>query len=172
MWAIPKLFRRDESPLRPPGARDEATFKAMCIRCGNCVRACPSEIIKRDTNSLPTSYLSPAIRYPRELYTDRYCLETCHKCAESCPTGAIEQMTLEQKNARVIGLAVLDIPNCLVSLDQNCGVCMGRCPQEAIEMVFCQATYVNSIAIDSSRCNGCGSCLTDCPVEVITIERV
>jgi len=36
-------------PLRPPGALDEAKFVGVCTRCGNCLRACPSGIIKRDT---------------------------------------------------------------------------------------------------------------------------
>lgn len=146
-------------------------FKALCIRCGNCGRACPTGIIKRDTGGQATSFLTPVIRFPTELYTDRYCLETCQECTQSCPTGSIERLTPERKNLRPIGLAVIDRPNCLVWQGENCGLCMEYCPQYAIDPVFCQATFENWVEIDSDKCNGCGSCLRICPVRVITVER-
>ena len=169
MLAIPKLFRGGDVPLRPPGSREEMAFKALCIRCGNCVRACPAKIIERDMDGQATSFLTPVIRYPAEPYTDRYCLDTCHECTQSCPSGAIERLTLEQKNRYPIGLAVIDIPECLLTLEQECGVCaeIGTCPQEAIAI----EPYVDTIRIDPDKCNGCGACRVVCPVGVITIER-
>jgi len=170
MLAVPKLLRGGHPPLRPPGAREEAAFKAMCIRCGNCVRACPSEIITRDTAGPADSFLTPVIRYPAELYTGRYCLETCHQCTQSCPSGALERLPLARKNRYRIGLAVIDVDECLLTFEQECGVCAetGTCPQEAITI----ALYVGTVRIDPDKCNGCGACRAVCPVGAISVKRV
>src|SRR3546814_16397310 len=34
--------------LRPPGALSEEAFLAACVRCGLCVRACPSDPISEE----------------------------------------------------------------------------------------------------------------------------
>ena len=85
------------SRLRPPGAVDEATFAGLCSRCGNCVRACPAGIIRPLTNGR-VDVLTPTLTF-----TDAYCREDCVRCTEVCPTGALEQVTLEQKPAVKIG---------------------------------------------------------------------
>ena len=37
--------RGAEGHLRPPGAREEADFLAACIKCGQCVEACPFDTL-------------------------------------------------------------------------------------------------------------------------------
>lgn len=171
--AIPRLFRGStDGELRPPGALDEMRFKALCVRCGNCVRACPSRIIVRQLAGEASGFLTPVVRFPPERPGERYCLETCHACTRSCPTGAIRPLTLAEKNRRPIGLAEIDLPDCLITLDQTCAVCQAACPQDAISLVFHRETYTNAVVVDPARCNGCGACLVVCPVNVISIRRV
>ncbi len=170
--AVPRLFRASPPVLRPPGAPDEMHFKALCVRCGNCVRACPSRIIERQLTGDVSGFLTPVVHFPTERNSQRYCLETCHACTRSCPTGAIERLSLESKNRRPIGLAVIDMPACLIAADQTCAVCVDACPQEAISLRFHEETYTNTVEVDPRRCNGCGACLLVCPVEVIAVQRV
>jgi len=170
--AIPRLFRASPPKLRPPGAAEEMRFKALCVRCGNCRRACPSGIIHRDLGGEASSFLTPVVRFPPERPGQRYCLETCHNCIQSCPTGALERLTLEQKNRRPIGLAVVDVSECLVTADKTCAICVDVCPREAISLAFCEETYTNTVRIDPSRCNGCGACVVVCPVDVVTITAL
>ena len=170
--AIPRFFRASPPVLRPPGAVDEMRFKALCVRCGNCVRACPSRIIERQWTGDVSGFLSPVVRFPAERNSQRYCLETCHECTQSCPSGAIERLSLESKNRRPIGLAVIDMPVCRISADQTCAICVDVCPQEAISLLFHRETYTNTVEVDSGICNGCGACLLVCPDDAIRIHRV
>jgi len=39
----------------------------------------------------------------------------------------------------------------------QCGACMDKCPEKAIEMQW------NRVMIDPDRCSGCGACLAECP---------
>ena len=40
--------------FRPPGALPEHQYKTVCARCGNCIQACPVDIIKSSFGSVPT----------------------------------------------------------------------------------------------------------------------
>jgi ferredoxin len=72
------------SVLRPPGAIKEDEFTGLCLRCGNCVRACPSGIIHPDTGrSGILGFLTPVIRFDNK----EYCNENCNACTKACPSG-------------------------------------------------------------------------------------
>lgn len=167
--AIPSLFQGGQSPLRPPGARDEMAFKAACIRCGNCVRVCPTGIIKRDMNGQASGFLAPVIRFSDELYPTDYCLPDCNKCTQACPTGAIERMGLAEKNIRPIGLIRVDADRCYLAIPEDCEVCVPVCPPRAIEAKFSYETG-SVLEIDPALCNGCGMCRTVCPASCLVVE--
>lgn len=170
--AVISRMLRDPSrrPLRPPGAMEETVFKGLCIRCGNCVRSCPSGIIHQDMGSAGAAgLLTPIVRF----HGQNYCLETCHACTRSCPSGAIEQLTLEQKNRRPIGLAKIDRSDCLLVQDEGeCGYCIGACGQEAIVEGFNAEEYKPTLDVLADKCNGCGACVGVCPTKVIRIDPV
>jgi ferredoxin len=157
-------------PLRPPGALAETAFKGLCIRCGNCVRSCPSGIIHQDMGSAGLAgLLAPVVRF----HGKKYCLETCHACTRSCPSGAIEQLTLAQKIRRPIGLAKIDRSDCIMIQEEGeCGYCMLVCPQDAIVDGFNEKTYEITLDVSADDCNGCGACVHDCPTKVIRIDPV
>ncbi|MCP4641819.1 MAG: 4Fe-4S dicluster domain-containing protein [bacterium] len=154
------------TPLRPPGTVDETTLATLCVRCGNCVRSCPTSIIQPDLRpSDVTAILTPIIRFD-----GNHCLETCRACGTNCPTGAIAALPLAEKNARKIGLATIDEDACLLALERDCSACAIICPHGAVTEEFSKETYTTMVRIDADACNGCGACIDVCPPVAIQVS--
>lgn len=171
--AVAALIPRDvlarRRSLRPPGSVEETVFKGACIRCGNCVRSCPSRIIKPSVNSNDAAgFLVPQLKFSGP----DYCREDCNKCGLSCPTGVIRPLPLQEKNLHVIGIAQIDLSECLLTWDRECGVCVPRCPRGAIVEEFLRETYTTAVKVVSEKCNGCGACVGICPAKVVTVNPV
>jgi ferredoxin-type protein NapF len=154
--------------LRPPGAVDEAAFTGLCVRCGNCARVCPSRIIHPTLVDGIDSLFTPTIRYDTA-----YCLESCQRCTDVCPSGALRRLTVREKRTAAIGLPRVDMSICLLGDDRECSLCRTHCPYDAIRIVFSEADYLSAPQVDPGRCNGCGACQVMCPtvpVKAIVIE--
>jgi ferredoxin-type protein NapG len=158
--------------LRPPGARAEPDFLAACIKCGQCVEACPF-----DTLGLARAGDEAAIGVPR--FDARQ--EPCHMCEdapciESCPTDALEKhVSIEEAR---MGLAVLaDQETCLAFQGLRCEVCYRACPMlgKAISLDFKPQERTGKHAfflpvVDSDHCTGCGMCEHACILEESAIR--
>ena len=170
-WAAVTLrFPRAEAarPLRPPGAIAERRFTGVCVRCGSCVRACPTKIIQPDLGQGGVAgFLAPALDFDKG-----YCLETCSRCTEVCPSGAISRLSLEQKRRTPIGLAQVDMEHCLLGEDKECSICVARCPYQAITIAFDRESYTSIPRIARDKCPGCGACELACPTtpKAITVR--
>ena len=150
--------RSDNAPLRPPGAIKEREFTGLCLRCGNCIHACPSKIIHPDTGqSGVLGFLSPVV-----LYKSDYCKQDCNACTTACPSGALQGLSLEQKNKYVIGKASVDTSLCLWGVSE-CHACLRPCPYEAIKVQWNEEAYESFPGVDPAKCNGCGACEAVCP---------
>ena len=148
-------------PLRPPGAADERRFSSLCVRCGNCVRVCPTGIIQADSLEHGVGgWLAPVITFDTD-----YCLESCEKCTAVCPSGAIAPVPLAGKSQAVIGVPQIDMTVCLLGADRECAICRNRCPYGAIRFVFDEIQYTLTPQVDLSRCPGCGACQVACPTQ-------
>jgi MauM/NapG family ferredoxin protein len=147
-------------PLRPPGAVDEATFTGVCVRCGNCARACPTDIIKADLGGHGLrSLLTPILEF-----RDGYCREDCVACTKVCPSGALARMDADEKGKSPLGVPAVDMSICLLGDERECTECKRWCPHEAIRYVFSEAEYTLVPVIDAAKCTGCGACEMACPV--------
>jgi polyferredoxin len=125
--------------LRPPGAlKPDGDFQAACVRCGACMRVCP-------TNALHPSGIENGIAglwTPTFVFNIGYCDYTCNTqageagenrpanlCATVCPTGAIAPLARAEKNEWRIGTAVFDHNRCLPwARGEECLVCEEQCP--------------------------------------------
>lgn len=159
-WVSPRLGADETLPLRPPGASpDDRRFLSLCVRCGNCVRVCPTGIVRPQLFAgSPTAWLVPYVTFVSD-----YCLPTCNRCGAVCPSGALLPFSLTKKPVTVIGKAVLEGDLCLLSEDRECGICRGHCPYHAIRLEFNEETYSVLPVVDLDRCPGCGACEAICP---------
>ncbi|MBN2290807.1 MAG: 4Fe-4S dicluster domain-containing protein [Pirellulales bacterium] len=160
---------QNASALRPPGAVPSWQFPQLCLRCGNCARACPSEIIRTDRqpgNLL--EWLTPVVVFETD-----YCREDCIDCMRVCPSGAIVQSDIAEKQAAVIGLAHINMDRCIMYMGPECRtMCMNSCPYEAIQMH--EWTFEDDRRypiIEAEKCPGCGACVLACtPMNAIEVR--
>ena len=148
-------------PIMPPGARNLAAFKDNCTACHACVAACPNNIIK------PASfeYGIDGIMLPTLKYDRKYCSYECNICSQTCPHGALEHISLKEKQKTQIALAVYDPSTRVIIQDGvNCGACSRSCPAGAIEMKENPVVPGQFLpSVNSSLCIGCGACEYACP---------
>jgi polyferredoxin len=170
--------------IRPPGSVREQDFLARCIRCGECMNVCP-------TNALHPTFMQAGIEgiwSPMLVPRIGYCDPTCVQCSVVCPTGAIDEITSEEKawvpmrgQEKVqgtpirIGTAFYDIGRCLPwSMATQCIVCEEWCPVSPKAIYFEEVEVVDGRGelvmlkrphVDPNLCVGCGACSFACPVK-------
>ncbi len=166
--ARPLLAAPEErSLLRPPGALPEAAFLGLCLRCGQCVQACPRDAIHlghlEHGLSLGTPYISP-----RERACDLCETKDGPACVAACPTGAL---TLASQAPVRMGTATIDTERCLAYHGDVCRSCFVACPLQG-KALFLEGALRPTI--DPTVCTGCGLCEEHCIIEpaAITITPI
>ena len=155
--------------LRPPGA-DLERINALCARCGNCMRACPYQLIQPDLGDSGLDGLFTPVMWLRSRNPDQeqYCFQDCVKCTQVCPTGALRPLTVKQKHDAAIGIAEIDRRKCVAWENKEyCAVCDEYCPYKAIKLE--KRGDVMCPVVDLSKCRGCGACESACPADPIAI---
>ena len=119
----------NEGLIRPPGALPEAEFLANCIRCGECMKACPTNTLQPIWFKAGLEGIFTPVMLPRLAA----CAVNCNVCGKVCPTGAIRDLPLIEKNHAKTGTAWINRQNCLVwERDKKCLVCDEVCPYGAV----------------------------------------
>ncbi len=163
--------RAPEKLIRPPGALPEARFLAACVKCGECMKVCPTNALQPALGQAGPEGLWTPVLVPRI----GYCEYLCSLCTQVCPTGALQELTVRQKREVSIGSAWIKRDRCLpYALGRRCKVCEEKCPTspKAIKMVETEVMLPDGAfgpqmvpVVDLELCIGCGICETKCPVE-------
>jgi len=167
---LPTPGRAKQTLIRPPGASEDS-ITGKCIRCGECVRVCPSASIQpAQSASGWDSTWSPHLVMRRG-----YCDYSCNACGQVCPTGAIAPLSLEKKRREVIGVAAIDREKCIpFKEDRECIVCEEMCPlpEKAVKLARDLEHKALRPRVLTDVCTGCGICEKQCPVNGVSAIRV
>ena len=165
--------------IRPPGSVEEKEFLERCIKCDQCIRACP-------TNVLQPAFLAAGLEgiwTPVLNNKIGYCELNCTVCGSICPTGAIQRISIEEKTGMGpyseqgpvrLGTAFYDHGRCLPwSMETPCVVCEEVCPVSPKAIYSREVTITKRDGtpitlrrpyVDPALCIGCGICEHECPV--------
>ena len=156
--------------LRPPGSLPEDAFLSLCVRCGECLRVCPGNLLQpvgldQGLDRLWTPWAN----------TDfAGCEPTCNNCGQVCPTGAIKALTLVAKKKSRMGLVELDEGVCRQCQDgHDCEItgsdgnpsliCREVCLLAGYEAItFKRGASGLMPSVVEEQCVGCGLCQARC----------
>ena len=143
-WLFPIVT--PPSPLRPPGAREEKLFAALCIRCNRCVEVCPYKTLKPAGLKYGSKSGTPLF-IPRDVPC-----YLCMDCPPECPTEAL--LPIEEKRQVAIGIAKVNQKTCFAYQGILCRTCVDECPfqGDAIKQ------NADLLPIVTEQCVGCGIC--------------
>jgi NAD-dependent dihydropyrimidine dehydrogenase PreA subunit len=160
-------------PIRPPGSVPEQEFLQMCIRCGECFKACPNDVLQAEGFEQGLEGLWT----PRVAADWAGCESSCNACTQVCPTGAIRAIPLAEKKVCRIGLAIVNPTTCLpLAGREACQLCVDECQHagyNAIEFTRVgtemtaagepiEGTGFLAPVVLTDKCVGCGLCQTRC----------
>jgi polyferredoxin len=169
--------RPNPARIRPPGSLEENAFLEKCIKCGACMKVCPTGGLQPALQEAGIEGFWSPILIPRI----GYCEANCTLCGQVCPTGAIAKLTVAEKVGDMparppvrIGSAFFDKGRCLPwGYQTQCIVCEEVCPASPKAIYFKLETVtardgtqktLKMPFVDLDNCTGCGTCETRCPV--------
>ncbi|MCA9176944.1 MAG: 4Fe-4S binding protein [Planctomycetales bacterium] len=161
-----------EPLVRPPGSVPEEAFLQMCIRCGECFKACPNNVLQAEGFQQGLAGLWT----PMVVADWAGCESSCNACGQVCPTGAIRELPMEEKRVARMGLAIV-AETCLpLAGKEACDLCVKECHAagyDAIEfqqvgtlvddrgMPIADSGFLAPVVL-ADACVGCGLCQTRC----------
>ena len=166
--------------IRPPGSVAEDEFLRRCIKCDQCIRVCPTNVLQPALFEAGLEGLWTPIMISKM----GWCELNCTLCSQVCPTGAIREISIAEKlgigpfegrGPVKTGTAFYNQGRCLPwAMDTSCVVCEEVCPVSP-KAIFTRNVEVTDRwgatlelkrpYIDPVKCIGCGICEHECPVK-------
>lgn len=152
---ISRSSKAISTPIRPPWALDESLFIESCIRCSDCISACPQGII----------FVGDA-GFPEVSFKQAECT-FCTSCTKICKTGALDPSV---SNQQAWDLDVSIQSNCLSLNAVVCRACGDNCETQAIRFKL-KVGGISEPQISQDDCTDCGACVAVCPVDAVKIKH-
>lgn len=141
--------------LLPPWSGDAARFYASCTSCGECIKACPEQIIIPSRSGYPSvSFKSGGCTF-------------CGECVTHCEPQALQKT--QGAAPWVLHAQISD--KCLTRQHVVCRTCGERCEVDAIHFKPALGG-ISQPALSDALCTGCGFCVADCPTQAISVQLV
>jgi ferredoxin-type protein NapF len=138
--------------MRPPWARPEPSFIALCTRCDACIRQCETGIILKGSGGYP------------EIDFNRGECTFCERCVTACDAGALSNEGDAAPWSQVAQINEM----CLAMRGVECHSCDENCPNDAIRFRP-QLGRVSQPEINTEYCTACGACVKGCPAKAIIL---
>jgi len=150
--------------IRPPYAISELEFLLACTRCGDCIEACPHDVIF----PLSAKMGAKAAGTPALDLLNKGC-HLCDNwpCVAACEPRALLQPEPDTDAPQLPKLAKVTIDEqvCLPFNGPECGACIDSCPAPgALTLDLCKPL------ISKDFCTGCGLCIEACITEPKAIK--
>jgi len=169
--------------LRPPGAGEEKEFLNLCIRCGECMKVCPTNVLQPSLFEGGLEGVFSPHLVPRYIFEQSFCEYSCTLCGQVCPTGAIPRLIEEEKHKHPTGKAYFDHKRCLPWAEGTpCIRCEEMCPtpEKAIKILNTfkikgangEDVEIQQPYVDRDLCVGCGICESNCTIPGVAGIRV
>ena len=173
VWGTALKSSGNDLVMRPPGALPEKDFLKACLKCGQCMVACPYDTLM--LASVNDKILSGTPHFQARNIPCYMC--TDYPCIKECPSKAltVEAITVNDVtsiNNSKMGLAVIHKESCIAFWGIQCDACYRACPLmgKAISLETDKNVHTQKHAnlkplINSDVCTGCGLCEHVCVVE-------
>ncbi len=159
-----KISAKSLAVIRPPWAVEEKEFLANCNRCNSCISTCSEKIIIVGDGGYP------------EVDFKRGECTFCAQCARSCEAQALQYSDSNPSNDSD---STADNAWCLhLSIDTKClsmnavvcRACGDSCDAQAIRFKL-KTGGRSEPQVFLDDCNGCGACVSVCPVDAVLVSR-
>ncbi|WP_413699212.1 ferredoxin-type protein NapF [Psychromonas sp. KJ10-10] len=134
-----------------PWVADASQFIEQCTQCGDCLSACPENIIVKGDGGFPC------------LDFDIGECNFCGKCAEICKEPIFKDTAESPWHKK----AVIN-DTCLAYQKIYCRSCAESCEAQALTF---QVGISEIPRIDIDLCTGCGACVAPCPSKSISVKE-
>ncbi|WP_166261717.1 ferredoxin-type protein NapF [Marinobacter salicampi] len=126
-------------------------FTDQCTRCGDCVSACPEQVLFKGDGGFPE------IRFGEGECT------FCQACADVCEAPVFDL------TRKAFPWHATPVQPCLALNNIHCQSCQDACDAAAVK--FRPALgHVPRPEVDPDLCTGCGACVSVCPVDGLGLE--
>ncbi len=151
------VLNNGNPPFRPPWSVPEIDFVEQCNGCGDCITACPENLIVVGRGKLP-----------RMDFLRGGC-DFCADCVSVCKTGALARDVESDQTPWKIKASIQ--PGCLSLKAVICRSCGEVCDERAIRFTLERGGVARPF-LDSEFCTGCGACFSVCPIQAITLSFI